>query len=627
MTETTILNVDDNDAIRYARTRIMQRAGFDVMEASTGQEALQRAADMPSLILLDVHLPDVSGLEVCRRLKSSPLTRDIPVLQVSATACAGMDRAKGLENGADSYLTEPVEPEVLIATTRALLRAREAEESIRRAAKEWQSTFDAINDGLAVLNAQGQILRCNRALGQVLGKAAEELIGQPCYKIVASALGPPPSFPFLRMLDTAKRERIEYQVGNRWIAISADPLLDSAGRITGGVWKVSDITENKQLEEQLRHSQKAESIAVLAAGVAHDFNNLLTGIIGNTSIALSELEPNHPNRSNLEDVMVAGEKAADVTRQLLAYAGRGKFVVRQIHLSQLIVSTGKLLEASIPKKTQLRFELESDLPLTEGDPDQMRQLLLNLVINAAEAIGDETGTLTIRTRASRLDETRDDLPAGPYVVLEVKDTGVGMDEATKSRIFEPFFSTKFLGRGMGLAAALGIVLAHRGRIQVQSSPGSGSTFTTYLPAVAAAPKLQLDEGLNGTGTILVVDDEEVVRQTAKMALQRYGYHVLLAEDGVKAIDIVRQHASEIRLVILDMTMPVMSGEEAFQHISEIAPNLPVIASTGYSQAEAANRFTGDQVVGFLQKPYTAPLLGRTVKAALTSSGLAGRATQ
>ena len=409
--------------------------------------------------------------------------------------------------------------------------------------------------------------------------------------------------------------------------IMKDRMARLAPAISREIRECQTRRERKTLEEQMRQSQRLESLGLLAGGVAHDFNNLLTGILGNASLALEILNPPEPARSMLESIVQASERAADLTRQLLAYAGRGKFVVRQIHLSQLIVSTGKLLQASIPKKTELRLELESDLPLTDGDPDQMRQLLLNLVVNAAEAIGEETGTLTIRTRASRPDDAMDDLPPGPYVVLEVKDTGVGMDESTKHRIFEPFFSTKFLGRGMGLAAALGIVHAHRGRIRVHSSPGSGSIFTIYLPAVAAAPKLQLDEGLNGIGTILVVDDEEVVRQTAKMALQRYGYHVLLAEDGVKAIEIVRRLAGEIRLVILDMTMPVMSGEEAFQHISEIAPNLPVIASTGYSQAEAANRFTGDQVVGFLQKPYTAPLLGRTVKAALTSSGLAGRATQ
>jgi len=622
MPQPTILNVDDNAAVRYVRTRVLQQAGFGVTEAATGGEALRLAANLPNLILLDVHLPDLDGLEVCRRLKSDPATQFIPVMHVSATAREMMDTVRGLDGGADSYLTEPVEPEVLVATARALLRARDAEETVRLAAEQWQATFDAINDGLALVDQEGTILRCNRSLERILNLPVSAIIGQRCFEIVKSAFSGQQVFPFVRMLETRKSERSELRTGQRWIAISSDPLTDAAGTITGAVWRVSDITESKKIEEQLRQAQKAESIAMLAGGIAHDFNNLLTGVIGNASLALHGLAADHPLRSSLEDVMVAAGKAADLTKQLLAYSGGGRFVVRRLDLSSAILETAKLLEASVPKKIRLHFDLATEPSMIEADHDQLRQLLLNLVINAAEAIGEAAGTITIRTRSRNWPQGSDELAPGQYVALEVEDTGIGMEESIRSRVFEPFFSTKFLGRGMGLAAVMGIARAHKGTVHVTSEPGKGTIFSVFFPVTVAAPSMgAAGENLTGTGTVLVVDDEEVVRQAAKMALQRYGYKVLLAEDGRGAIEIVRQRAGQIHLVLLDMTMPVMGGDEAFLHLAEIAPRIPVIASTGYSQNEAAQRFAGRQLAGFIQKPYTAAQLARLVKAVLKRAGL------
>ena len=463
MPQPTILNVDDNAAVRYVRTRVLQQAGFGVTEAATGGEALRLAANLPNLILLDVHLPDLDGLEVCRRLKSDPATQFIPVMHVSATAREMMDTVRGLDGGADSYLTEPVEPEVLVATARALLRARDAEETVRLAAQQWQATFDAINDGLALVDREGTILRCNRSLERILNLPESTIIGQRCFEVAGSAFTGQQVFPFIRMLETRKSERTELRTGQRWIAISSDPLTDAAGTITGAVWRVSDITESKKIEEQLRQAQKAESIAMLAGGIAHDFNNLLTGVIGNASLALHGLAADHPLRSSLEDVMVAAGKAADLTKQLLAYSGGGRFVVRRLDVSSALLETAKLLEASVPKKIRLHFELATEPSMIEADPDQLRQLLLNLVINAAEAIGEAAGTITIRTSSRNWPQSSDELAAGQYVALEVEDTGVGMEESIRSRVFEPFFSTKFLGRGMGLAAVMGIARAQRNR--------------------------------------------------------------------------------------------------------------------------------------------------------------------
>lgn len=622
MPQPTILNVDDDAAVRYVRTRVLQQAGFGVTEAATGKEALRLAANLPNLILLDVHLPDLNGLEVCRRLKADPATQFIPVMHLSATAREVTDTVRGLNCGADGYLTEPVEPEVLVATARALLRAREAEQTVRLAAKQWQATFDAINDGLALVDRDGVILRCNRSLERILNLSGPSIIGQRCFEIVRSIFPGQQVFPFIRMLETRKSERTELRAGERCLGISSDPLLDDAASVTGAVWRVSDITESKKIEEQLRQAQKAESIATLAGGIAHDFNNLLTGVIGNASLALHGLAADHPLRSSLEDVMVAAGKAADLTKQLLAYSGGGKFVVRRLDISDAILETAKLLEASVPKKIRLHFELATEASVIEVDADQLRQLLLNLVINAAEAIGEVSGKITIRTTCRNFPHGSDDLAAGRYVALEVEDTGIGMEESIRSQVFEPFFSTKFLGRGMGLAAVMGIARAHKGTVRVTSEPGRGTVFTVFFPvAVAAPPMGAAGEDLTGAGTVLVVDDEEVVRQAAKMALQRYGFKVLLAEDGRGAIEIVRQRTGQIHLVLLDMTMPVMGGDEAFVHLAEIAPRIPVIASTGYSESEAAQRFAGRQLAGFIQKPYTAAQLARLVKAVLKKAAL------
>src|ERR1700730_16711894 len=226
MPQPTILNVDDDAAVRYVRTRVLQQAGFGVTEAATGSEALRLAANLPSLILLDVHLPDLNGLEVCRRLKSDPATQFIPVMHVSATAREVMDTVRGLEGGADSYLTEPIEPEVLVATARALLRTRDAEESVRLAAQQWQATFDAISDGLALVDREGMILRCNRSLERILGVPGSAIVGQRCFEIVRSAFPGQQVFPFIRMLETRRSERTEVRTGQRWIAISSDLLAD-----------------------------------------------------------------------------------------------------------------------------------------------------------------------------------------------------------------------------------------------------------------------------------------------------------------------------------------------------------------------------------------------------------------
>jgi CheY-like chemotaxis protein len=351
--------------------------------------------------------------------------------------------------------------------------------------------------------------------------------------------------------------------------------------------------------------------------------------MGNASLVLESLPSSSPNYAPLSHVVQASERAAHLTQQMLAYAGKGRFVTEKIDLSSLVEEISSLIQTSIPKSVQLRLELGPGLPAIDADPGQIQQLVMNLVINGAEAIGEgQNGTVFVATGIQEIDEAylrqnfAAELHLGTYVSLEVQDTGCGMTEETKRRIFDPFFTTKFTGRGLGLAAALGIVRGHRGTIRIYSVPGKGSTFKVLLPATAgvaqSARGVEIQSELRGSGIILVVDDEEVVRNTAKTALERYGYSVLLAEDGQTGVDMFRENG-EIVLVLLDMTMPLMNGQEAFRQIQRIRATAKVIISSGYNEVEAIRRFTTKGIGGFIQKPYTASKLASTVKRVLNSN--------
>jgi signal transduction histidine kinase len=394
--------------------------------------------------------------------------------------------------------------------------------------------------------------------------------------------------------------------------------------------------ERRNLEEQLRQAQKLESLGLLAGGVAHDFNNLLTGILGNASLALEVLDPPEPARTMLDDVIRASERAADLTRQLLAYAGKGKFIIQRLDLTEIVRDIVDLIRTSIPRRVDLRLELDPHLPAIEGDPSQIQQLVMNLVINAGEAMGEGSGVVVVRsgTRDLEGDYFRcpgEPLKPGRYVHLEVEDTGCGMDSHTVEHIFDPFFTTKFTGRGLGLAAVQGIVRAHKGAIRVFSAPGAGSTFMILLPAAEARPAAaaalpHVDAvSLRGSGTILIVDDEVLVRRTARSTLERFGYHVIEASNGREAVQAVGHPAMPIDLVVLDLMMPIMGGEEAYAAIKASRPELPVILSSGYDEAEATRRFSGQGIAAFIQKPYTSSRLAEKVKEVLVPSMVERRA--
>jgi PAS domain S-box-containing protein len=504
----------------------------------------------------------------------------------------------------------------------------DSEESVRRMAEIVESSEDAIIGK----NLEGVVQSWNHAAQRVYGYSAADMIGQPM-RLLLPPDRPDEESAILRQIQSGERvehfETVRRRKDGKLIHVSLtiSPIRNRDGRVVGASHIARDISERKLLEEQLRQTQKLESLGVLAGGIAHDFNNLLTGILGNASLALETIAPGDPSERFLTDVIRAAESAADLTRQLLAYAGKGRFVTEYVDLSQLVRDIGGLIQSSSHRSVLLQFDLAPSLPPIEADAGQIQQIVMNLVINGAEAIGeDRQGTVLLSTRTQDVDEdyvrtafAGEDLPPGRYVALEVHDTGCGMDPDTMARIFDPFFTTKFTGRGLGLAAVMGIVRGHRGALRVYSTPGQGSTFKVLFPAAAGVrPQEPARESrdLRGTETILVVDDEDIVRQTARNALERYGYTVRSARDGAEAVDIFAREIGRIDLVLLDLTMPVMAGEEALRNLRALAPGVKVLLSSGFNEVEAVRRFIGKGLAGFIQKPYAATDLAQRIRQAL-----------
>ena len=509
--------------------------------------------------------------------------------------------------------------QIFAAMTHSLNASRTAlEETTARL----RNILESISESFIAVDRSWRCTYANRNAATLIRQPQEALPGRNLWELVSLS-------PNARAeLERAMRQRVPvhfeefHEPFDAWFEVDVYPT-------TGGLAVFADdVTERKRLNERLQQTHKLESLGVLAGGIAHDFNNLLTGILGNASLALEDLGPEHPARASLQNVVSTAERAAVLTRQLLAYAGKGRFVIQPLDLSALVREIGSLLETSMPRTVRLDLRLNQALPPIEGDAAQIQQLIMNLVINAAEAIGAHTaGTVTVSTSLRTVDETYiqqtlapTEIEPGTYIVLEVEDTGTGMDEATLSRIFDPFFSTKFAGRGLGLAATLGIVRGHKGALTVRSAPGQGSHFTVLLPAGAGealpAQVASSAQTARGRGTILVIDDEEVVRQTTRSILERLGYRVMVAKDGLEGVDLFRDLRGSVDLVLLDLTMPAMPGEEALERLKAISPDVPVLLSSGYSQSEAMRRFTGKPLAGFLEKPFTAADLAEQVRLAL-----------
>jgi len=389
--------------------------------------------------------------------------------------------------------------------------------------------------------------------------------------------------------------------------------------------------EKKLIEAQMLHVQKLESLGVLAGGIAHDFNNILMVVLGNADLALMRIAPESPARENLMQIEQAAGRAADLARQMLAYSGKGRFVIENLGLTAIVEEMAHMLEVSVSKKALLRYNFTPDLPAVSADATQLRQVILNLVINASEAIGDQSGVIAITTGAMECDrgylsETwiDDQLPEGTYVSLEVADNGCGIDREIIPKIFDPFFTTKFTGRGLGMAAVLGIVRGHKGAIKVYSEAGKGTTFKLLLPALSRSaqpliPSVSAPATWRGSGTVLLVDDEETIRALGKEMLEAIGFQVLTASDGREALEVFALSPDGIACVLLDLTMPRLDGEQTFRELRRLRPDQRVIISSGYNEQEVTQKFVGKGLSGFIQKPYKVTEVSRKMREVLGDS--------
>ena len=496
---------------------------------------------------------------------------------------------------------------------------------------------EEMSDAALVVDGQGRVVDVNPAARRLLGHGEFSVLGRP----VAEALRLTPEVQeTLRREETARAEMVWGEGDERLdLEMKASTLKDWWGRPAGKIIVLRDITERRRAEEAQRRiqrrileSRRLESLSVLTGGVAHDFNNLLLAIQGNAEMALLEMAGDGRARKRLAEIMSAAGQAADLCRQMLVYAGKGRFAAEAVNLNNVVEETVKMLRSTIPSRVKLDMRLAPGLPDIEGDRHQLSQMVTELVMNAAEALGRDGGTVRMETREAALDRTALDavapdegLAEGRYVTFEVADTGPGMDAQTLARVFEPFFTTKFFGRGLGLPAALGVARGHGGFIHARSRPGQGTAFRVLLPArppAKAKPAAPAAGGAwQGRGTVLLVDDQEIVRELGQGMLEALGFKVLTASDGREAVEAYRVHQQDISCVLMDLTMPVMDGEEAFRRIKEIDPKARVIMSSGYMEQQVEERF-GHQLAAFLPKPYSLTRLRETLRAVL-EGGKAG----
>ncbi|WKW12407.1 PAS domain S-box protein [Pseudogemmatithrix spongiicola] len=473
-----------------------------------------------------------------------------------------------------------------------------------------------------IVGADGKVEYVNAHCERLLGWSFEEMLQVD----LMAEVYPDPAYraQVLASFDDGSAEWRDWQLrtrDGRTLTTSWANVRLADGRVIG---MGTDVTQQRaaeameeHLERQLQESQKLESLGLLAGGIAHDFNNLLVGVMGNASLAEETLPPHSEARELVTEVRRAASRAADLTRQLLAYAGKGRFVVEPVNVSALVTEMASLLRAAVSKRATLQQDLASDLPAVEADATQLRQVVMNLITNASDALGDADGSIALRTslqepdaavRASVAGGTP--LAEGRYVCLEVEDSGAGMAPETLARIFDPFFTTKQTGHGLGLAATLGIVRAHRGGIRVESRAGRGTLVRLYLPALASTvrhsptPQVGSVAALRGSGVVLLADDEESVRTVARRSLERSGFTVVACADGLEALDHFRKDPGRWRVVLLDLTMPGLGGQETLLAMREMRADLPALLCSGYASEELSPRILGLDGVGFLQKPFS-----------------------
>ena len=694
----TVLVVDDSEPIREVTSGMLRDAGYDVLEAGTGAEGLRLARARPDLVVLDVHLPDVDGFEVCRRLKADGETASIPILYLSGTYRGVEDKVRGLDTGADGYLTKPVGSAELTATVRALLRLRMAEGGLRESEARRQAAealaqvgrlvtqsldveevgqriADSLRDlqhaRFALLyrldpdSGASRVLAVSGGMGGVLGRLEvlppgvglvgltvreRKLLVTPNVLTDARITFPPElrariERGHFRSVLTAPLVAHGQVIGSLAVADREGRLYsdDEIRLIQAFADQASVALENARLyqetrqaydelsrtKDQLSQAQKMEAIGQLAGGIAHDFNNLLTVIIGRSEILRSRLEGDAALGRHVELLRQTAYRAADLTRQLLAFSRKQILQPRALDLNALVTGIEKMLRRLIGEHIGFTTVLAPDLGAVRADPGQLEQVIMNLVVNARDAM-PQGGRVTIETANVELDSafvrSHPGSRPGSYVMLAVSDTGAGMDQATQMRLFEPFFTTKGPGRGtgLGLATVYGIVKQSDGYITVESAPGRGARFGIYLPRIAVraeppdAPAAPAETAL-GSETILLVEDETGLRDLAREVLQQEGYRVLEARHGPDAFLVAEAHEGPIHLLTTDVVMPHMSGRELAERLAALHPEMAVLYMSGHTDDAIVQHGALAPGTAFLPKPFTPDALLQRVRQVLDAA--------
>jgi two-component system cell cycle sensor histidine kinase/response regulator CckA len=649
----SILVVDDESESLALLTGILVAEGYQVRSANSGKLALASiAAWRPQLILLDVRMPGIDGFEVCRRLKASEETRDIPLMFISgATEVEG--RAAGLALGAVDYITKPFQREELLARVRTHLELGRLRDRLERQVsqrtvelaatverlRESEERFRNMADTAPVMIwVAGPDKLCT-----YFNKCCLDFTGQPLAQKIGdgwiAGVHPEDREAFLALYSSSfdachafqasfrlRRADGEY----RWALTTGTPRFTPAGVFEGYIGSCVDITDMRRAQDQALSRQKLESVGVLAGGIAHDFNNLLGGILAEAELVAMEVTQGESPLEGVERIKVAARRGAEIVRELMIYSGQDKGdPVEPVDLSRLVEEMLELLKVSISKHAVLKFDLNQDLPAVAGKASQIRQIVMNLVINASEAIQAKDGVIRVTTSRTILprgvDANSRRLSSGHYLTLEVSDTGCGMTQEAQAKIFDPFFSTKFAGRGLGLAVVQGIVRDHGGAINLVSAPGQGTRFEIFLPCVAGTEPLRqataagfAREPRSLAGTVLVVEDEGLLRLAVSKMLRTKGLRVLEAIDGPSALELIRADKDAIDVMLLDITLPGMSSREVFEQALRLRPDLKLILTSAYSREKADDHFAGLRVESFVRKPFQITELMRLLQNALST---------